>query len=359
MSPPAWSNDDALIGRIEREVFAPTLRGLAAEGIDYRGVLFAGLMIDAEGQPWMLEYNCRFGDPETQPVLARWRGDLAKRLMADARIPPRFSRAELDTFEHDMDTQRAAWRKATAFVDSFPVVERGLLFYGPHGVGKTHLAVGILKACIRAKGARAFFFETRELLRLVRDTYNRSVEETEMEVLQPLLAADLLVLDDLGAERTSDWVQETLGLVVNTRYNAKRPTIFTSNLIDSPDNTDPRSFTFQLGARTRSRLMEMCDWIEIQGADVREVGPDATFPGMGESYCRSLSVLRGLNPDIFLAPHGSFIELDEKLERLRRGDLRAFVDPDGYGAYLESAAATIERTLAEQGHVGGCAALVR
>jgi DNA replication protein DnaC len=210
-----------------------------------------------------------------------WRGDLAKRLMAEARIPPRFTRAELDTFEHDMDTQRAAWRKATAFVEAFPVVEgRGLLFYGPHGVGKTHLAVGILKACIRTKGARAYFFETRELLRLVRDTYNRSVEETEMEVLQPLLAADLLVLDDLGAERTSEWVQETLGLVVNTRYNAKRPTIFTSNLVDSPDNTDPRSFTFQLGARTRSRLIEMCDWIEIQGADVREVGPHASSDGI-------------------------------------------------------------------------------
>lgn len=205
-----------------------------------------------------------------------WRGDLTKRLMSEARIPPRFARAELDTFEHDMDTQRAAWRKANAFVDSFPVVERGLLLYGRHGVGKTHLAIGILKACVRTKGARAFFFETRELLRLVRDTYNRSVEETEMEVLQPLLAADLLVLDDLGAERTSEWVQETLGLVVNTRYNANRPTIFTSNLVDSPDNTDPRSFTFQLGARTRSRLIEMCDWIEIQGADVREVGPHAS-----------------------------------------------------------------------------------
>ena len=103
---------------------------------------------------------------------------------------------------------------------------------------------------MRSKGARAYFFETRELLRLVRDTYNRSVEETEMEVLKPLLEADLLVLDDLGAERTSEWVQETLGLVVNTRYNAKRPTIFTSNLIDVPDDTDPRSFIFQLGART-------------------------------------------------------------------------------------------------------------
>ena len=205
-----------------------------------------------------------------------WRTDVAGRLLAEARIPPRFGRAELANFEHDMNTQRHAWQKATAFVDAFPVVDRGLLLYGPHGVGKTHLGIGILKACIRSKGARAFFFETRELLRLVRDTYNRSVEETEMEILKPLLDADLLVLDDLGAERTSEWVQETLGLVVNTRYNAKRPTIFTSNLVDVPDTTDPRSFIFQLGARTRSRLIEMCDWVEIQGADIREVGPDAS-----------------------------------------------------------------------------------
>ncbi len=198
------------------------------------------------------------------------------RLVTEARIPPRFSRADLENFEHDMNTQRTAWRKATAFVDAFPVVDRGLLLFGPHGVGKTHLAIGILKACIRTKGARAYFFETRELLRLVRDTYNRSVEETEMEVLRPLLEADLLVLDDLGAERTSEWVQETLGLVVNTRYNARRPTVFTSNLVDVPDSTDPRSFIFQLGARTRSRLIEMCDWVEIQGADIREVGPHAS-----------------------------------------------------------------------------------
>src|SRR5262245_20889240 len=167
-----------------------------------------------------------------------WRTDVTSRFLAEARIPPRFARAELSTFEHDMDTQRHAWQKAAAFVDAFPVVDRGLLLFGPHGVGKTHLAVGILKACVRSKGARAYFFETRELLRLVRDTYNRSVEETEMEVLKPLLEADLLVLDDLGAERTSEWVQETLGLVVNTRYNARRPTVFTSNLIDVPDATE-------------------------------------------------------------------------------------------------------------------------
>ena len=93
-----------------------------------------------------------------------------------------------------------------------------------------------------------------------------------MEVLKPVLDADLLVLDDLGTEKTSEWVQETLGLVVNSRYNTRRPTILTSNLNDPLDSTDPNSFMFQIGARTRSRLLEMCDWVEIQGADIREDG---------------------------------------------------------------------------------------
>ena len=198
-----------------------------------------------------------------------WRGEVVEKLLKDARVPTRYARCELGTFEHDMNTQREAWRRATRFVEAFPAVDKGLLLFGPHGVGKTHLAVGILKEVIRTKGARGFFFETRELLKLVRDTYNRANEETEMDVLAPVLDADLLVLDDLGAEKTSEWVQETLGLVVNTRYNARRATIFTSNLVDSPDNTDPQGFIFQLGARTRSRLVEMCDWVEIQGADVR------------------------------------------------------------------------------------------
>lgn len=205
-----------------------------------------------------------------------WRAEMAERYLLEARIPQRYSRCELSTFEHDTDSQRDAFRRASAFVQQFPAVDRGLLLYGPNGVGKTHLAVGILKAVMRTRGARGFFFETRELLKLVRDTYNRSVAETEMDVLAPVLKADVLVLDDLGAERTSDWVQETLGLVVNTRYNERRPTIFTSNLVDSPDSTDPRSFIFQLGSRTRSRLAEMCDWVEMHGVDMREVGPDAT-----------------------------------------------------------------------------------
>jgi phosphoribosylamine--glycine ligase len=72
---PSWVSDAAL-ARIRAEILEPTVRGLAAEGIDYRGVLYAGVMIDRAGTPWTLEYNCRFGDPETQPVMMRLSGDL-------------------------------------------------------------------------------------------------------------------------------------------------------------------------------------------------------------------------------------------------------------------------------------------
>lgn len=88
----------------------------------------------------------------------------------------------------------------------------------------------------------------------------------------------------------------------------------------------------------------------------RLVGSE-TFPGMGEAYCRSVVTLRRLAPEIFLAPHRGFIDLEEKLVALRSGDRRAFVDPEGYRDYVDGAAASIERTLAEQGHTGGCAAL--
>jgi len=203
-----------------------------------------------------------------------WRELVSAKNLAESRIPAKFARAELNTYKPDTDSQRDALRLAKKFVESFPVEQKGLVFHGPTGVGKTHLACGLLKAVIREKGARGYFFQTTELLRLVRETYNRSVDETEMEVLRPVLEADVLVLDDLGVEKTSEWVHETLGLVINTRYNARRATIVTSNLVDAIDQNHKdfiNSFMLQLGVRTRSRLLEMCEWVEVQGADIRDV----------------------------------------------------------------------------------------
>lgn len=203
---------------------------------------------------------------------ACWRDARATHQLAHARIPRRYTHCELSNFEQTVDSLRDAHRRARAFVEAFPAVDRGLLLYGRHGVGKTHLAVAVLKEVVRDKGARGYFYETRELLKLVRDTYAAGGDATEMDVLRPVLEADVLVLDDLGAEKTSEWVQETLGLVVNTRYSERRPTIFTTNLEDTSDSADVNSMLVRLGARIRSRLFEMCHWVHMDGVDIREVG---------------------------------------------------------------------------------------
>jgi phosphoribosylamine--glycine ligase len=81
---PAWPSDP-ILARIRSEILEPTLRGLRSDAIDYRGVLFAGVMVEPSGAPYLLEYNCRFGDPETQPLMARMRGDLGAVLLGAAR----------------------------------------------------------------------------------------------------------------------------------------------------------------------------------------------------------------------------------------------------------------------------------
>lgn len=103
-------------------------------------------------------------------------------------------------------------------------------------------------------------------------------------------------------------------------------------------------------------FVSVCSLTVLPG--YRLVGSEETYPGIGEDFCRSVRDLRALTPDIFLAPHGSFFGLDDKAGALAAGDRGAFVDPDRYVAYLDQAEESIERTLAEQGLVGGCATLV-
>ena len=130
---------------------------------------------------------------------------------------------------------------------------------------------------IEGSGASGLFYDTRDLLRVIRSTYDPSIRTTELEVLRPVMTADLLVLDDLGAEKTSEWVDETMNLIVNTRYSERRLTIFTSNYQDIPDDTDPNSLLFRIGFRMRSRLHEMCDFVVLDAADYRE-RPDNAGP---------------------------------------------------------------------------------
>jgi DNA replication protein DnaC len=207
--------------------------------------------------------------------------------MTDARIPRRYYHCTLNDFvTYDNDTLEDALSRSRTMAEQFPVVERGLFFVGDPGVGKTHLAVAILKQVIRARGARGIFYDTRDLLKLIRSTYNDANKTTELDVLRPVMEADLLVLDDLGAEKTSEWVEETLNLIVNTRYNERRATIFTSNYPDLPPDANQSVITLhdRIGFRMRSRLHEMCDFLDLEGADYRMLLPNEGVPALKRNW---------------------------------------------------------------------------
>jgi DNA replication protein DnaC len=205
-----------------------------------------------------------------------WRDRAVEKALADANIPPQYRRCDLDNFNTNNDSLVHAVSRARAFAEGFPVVDKGLMFLGPSGLGKTHLAVAILKRVIARSGARALFRPMGNLLRQIRDTYNPVVRSSERQVIQPIMEAELLVLDDLGRERPTDWVEETLTLIIDTRYNERRPTIITTNYALLDDAADPNALISRVGFRTLSRLHEMCEFIHVRGLDYRELGPDAT-----------------------------------------------------------------------------------
>jgi DNA replication protein DnaC len=200
-----------------------------------------------------------------------WLQQVGHHRLADANIPKRYLHCTLENFAAYNETLEKAVAQAKRVADAFPVVTRGMLLEGQPGVGKTHLAVAVLKQVIERSGARGLFYDTRDLLRVIRSTYDPSIRTTELEILRPVMTADLLVLDDLGAEKTSEWVDETMNLIVNTRYNERRLTIFTSNYLDIPDDADPNTLLFRIGFRMRSRLHEMCEFLVLDGADYREL----------------------------------------------------------------------------------------
>ncbi len=222
------------------------------------------------------------------------------RLLRRAAIPARYEHCSLESYDagyFGADPSLAqAFMMARHFVDGYPATTagRGLLLTGSIGVGKTHLAVGILQSLIMEKGVRGLFCDYRELLKEIQHSYNPQVATTEMEILGPVFDAEVLVLDELGASKPTDWVWDTVALVLNSRYNDKKTTLITTNYPDlQPGGISEGNGTRTAGAaaraardetlgdrigeRMRSRLAEMCVVVEMRGEDFRRSVGRARF----------------------------------------------------------------------------------
>ena len=188
------------------------------------------------------------------------------------RVPRRYSECHFNSYAPGNPTQSQAVRYAMKFTQEFPAVDQGLLLMGPVGVGKTHLAVSILKGLTERGGFSCLFCEFGSLLKEIQDSYNPVSKSTELKVLSSVYETDVLVLDELGATIPTDWVRDTMYQIINKRYNDRKLTILTTNYSDARDSDREQTLEDRIGTRLRSRLYEMCTKVVMDGGDYRRVG---------------------------------------------------------------------------------------
>ena len=202
----------------------------------------------------------------------------ATRLTEAARVPERYRNCTLENYQTNGNSSLVtAKMTAEKFVERYPVEKVGLMFEGSIGIGKTHLAIAIIKELIQRKGIPCLFYEYRELLKSIQNSYNSEVKTTELGLLRPVFETEVLVLDELGAVKPSDWVWDTVSFILNTRYNDNRTTIVTTNLMNEAalgtgNRSVMRADTLgdRIGERMRSRLHEMCRIVQMEGDDYRQ-----------------------------------------------------------------------------------------
>lgn len=212
----------------------------------------------------------------------------AARLGEAAQIPPNYKNATFESFLfHRPEKQQeallqGAYQAAYTYTEKFPLdlKKPGLLFVGPTGTGKTHLAVAVMRRLMQ-QGHECFFIGYQDLLEKLKSSYDPSYGSARRESFERALECEVLVLDDLGAYRVSDWVLDTVTYLMTERCNQRRPVIATTNLLEHPagpvrkmpgGETDTRyMLSERIGERARSRLMEMCLTVRLHGiADYRE-----------------------------------------------------------------------------------------
>jgi len=175
-----------------------------------------------------------------------------------------FDRPPVSDMARDLQTKIAV-NEVRSYVDDLDArlrEGRGLWLFGDTGTGKTSLAMLISKAALEA-GRTVAIYSLPKLLARIRRTYDSEPGgDSYLSFFEQLTSVDLLHIDDLGAEKRSDWVLEQLYALVNERYEAQRSIVITTNL-------QHEELEEQIGPRTVSRLAQTCDEVEILGEDRR------------------------------------------------------------------------------------------
>ena len=249
-----------------------------------------GICPHCEGRGWILESD---GTAGTARRCDCHHEEIAPRLLAAASIPARYGNCSFRRFDVNApdDAARDQLIQARAlserYVESFvrqdgSFIETGLLFIGPPGVGKTHLAVAVLRDLISRYRVRGLFVDFTSLIHQIQSTFDPRSPESKQDVLDPVVGAEVLILDELGAQKPSQWVNEILYLIMNSRYTKRLPTIFTTNYRldsvgrDAAENLDrflasggqPLLAT-RISPSLLSRLYEMAKPVEIDVEDFR------------------------------------------------------------------------------------------
>jgi len=251
-------------------VFPPRCVGCGRRGADVCDACIAALRpLGSQvcplcgGRGWIVGAD---GGAGTARLCSCREDGVSQRLFEAAGIPPRYRHCRISRFETSNPSRAIATvlerarKVAQQYLDDFIRAEdgglrrSGLLFMGPPGSGKTHLAVGVLGEAIERYRVRGRFAEFTSLILQIQSTFDPGSTESKHEILDPLMSAELLVLDELGSQQPTPWVRDVLYLIVNHRYTHQLPTLFTTNYqLPLPDEKRTRPVPVQESKLDRGR----------------------------------------------------------------------------------------------------------
>ncbi len=216
--------------------------------------------------------------------------DRGETLFVRAQIPERFRKADFENFSpgslsenpNAYEAMVKVMLTAKAFARDYPSLSKlGLLLQGRTGVGKTHLATAVLRQLL-SRGFECVFFDYQTLLDRIRQSYNPAAGAADKQAYRAALDTEVVLIDDLGSHRVTEWVEDTVTAIINHRYNERKALIVTTNLPDpvlgdasvekdavSGKYNVKDTLADRIGARARSRIYEMCRVVQVPGEDYR------------------------------------------------------------------------------------------